>query len=493
MKRNVVFGIAEAAVTTICLFLLYRGLLNTLGRETLGIWSVTAAATGAASIVDIGIGRAVIRFIARSNDTPDRGSLYYGTAMLSAATFSAGIALVMYWPIAALLRSTMSAPQADVAHGLLIGTLTAFWLQNVGSIQLGTLSGLQRADLRSVVVIISQLVFLVGALRASAATGVDGVAWAAAFKELTGLVIASLLLVKVEPALRLDRARFSVAHFREMLAYGCRVQITSFTVFLLEPTTRLLMARFGAIGLVPIYDLASKSAQAARQLIVTAGQSLVPAFAHLIEVNRSRSFDVYETANITTVLAAIITFSGLAICFPALANAILGEQHSPYGEIALLMFVAWLINLLTTPAYFLGLGAGVTRDLVAGHLIMGVGNFLLGAFLGCAFGGVGVVVATAMSLIAGSLFGGIRTHRSLTGGRPWLSSRHLVTVAFMLCGIVTAETILFLLQRTRYLPWAIMVAAATFAWQALVVCARERALLRTWRGAAPASGVQSLA
>ena len=150
MKRNVIFGIAEAAATTICLFLLYRGLLHTLGRENLGIWSVTSAATGAASIVDIGIGRAVIRFIARSSDAPDRGAAYYGTAMLSAIAFSAGIALLMYWPIAALLRATMSSPQADVAQNLLIGTLTAFWLQNIGSIQLGTLSGLQRADLRSV-------------------------------------------------------------------------------------------------------------------------------------------------------------------------------------------------------------------------------------------------------------------------------------------------------------------------------------------------------
>ena len=284
-----------------------------------------------------------------------------------------------------------------------------------------------------------------------------------------------------------------MAHFREMLAYGCRVQITSFTVFLLEPTTRLLMARFGAIGLVPIYDLASKSAQAVRQLIVTAGQSLVPAFAHLIEMNNPRSFDVYETANIATVLAAIITFSGLTICFPALAYAILGHQQPLSAEIALLMFFAWLINLLTTPAYFLGLGAGVTRDLVAGHLIMGMGNLSLGTLFGCIFGGVGVVVATAMSLIAGSLVGGVRTHRSLTGGRPWLSSRHLVTAAVMLCGIVAAETILFLLQHTHDLPLAIVVGAATFAWQALVVCVRERALVRIWRGAAPVSNVRNLA
>jgi hypothetical protein len=88
---------------------------------------------------------------------------------------------------------------------------------------------------------------------------------------------------------------------------------------------------------------------------------------------------------------------------PLISRLWIGTYTDAFILFADLLFVGWFLNMLSNPAYFAYLGIGVLRWNVAGHLVIGLLNGLLGVVLGWLYGATGVVVGFVIALILGSL------------------------------------------------------------------------------------------
>ena len=62
---NAAVSVVQTVISGVVLFLLYRYLLDHLGTEQLGLWSVILASTSVARLSDLGLTGSVVKFVAR--------------------------------------------------------------------------------------------------------------------------------------------------------------------------------------------------------------------------------------------------------------------------------------------------------------------------------------------------------------------------------------------------------------------------------------------
>ena len=81
----------------------------------------------------------------------------------------------------------------------------------------------------------------------------------------------------------------------------------------------------------------------------------------------------------------------------------IGRFENLFYTFALILSIAWFINIITVPAYHAFLGIGTLRWNVLGHLTIGILNLALCYTLGSIYGGTGTIIGWALALITGSL------------------------------------------------------------------------------------------
>jgi len=92
----------------------------------------------------------------------------------------------------------------------------------------------------------------------------------------------------------------------------------------------------------------------------------------------------------------------IIIFLPPLSQLWIGQYESIFINFGILLSLGWLLNTLSSPAYFTYLGTGKLKWNITGHIAIGSINIILGLLFGLFFGGDGVVLAWAISLALGS-------------------------------------------------------------------------------------------
>ena len=96
IARNAAASVGQVIVSALILFVLYRAILEMLGAERLGIWSVVLAAASASRIGELGLSASVTRFVAKYRAQGDDKAAGYAvqTAAVSIAVLLACILLL---------------------------------------------------------------------------------------------------------------------------------------------------------------------------------------------------------------------------------------------------------------------------------------------------------------------------------------------------------------------------------------------------------------
>src|ERR1700691_2404856 len=100
LRRNSLYAVGEVVISGISLFLLYRKVVNTLGVEALGIWSLVLATTSLGRIADFGAASGLSRFVAaaKARGAADSELTFVETALITNATLYLCIALMLWAP-----------------------------------------------------------------------------------------------------------------------------------------------------------------------------------------------------------------------------------------------------------------------------------------------------------------------------------------------------------------------------------------------------------
>ena len=408
ISNRLVKNAASVAGQTITLgvvwIILYRYLIDTIGVEKLGVWSIILAATSASRIGEMGFTASVTKFIAthRSEGNEQATTEVLQTAAISMGT-GLGVILVIIYPVMQWALPFL-LPQAGLIDGLEIlpYAFVSFWFATVGGIWMSCLDGCLRSDIRAGLMIFCNIVLLIASLLLVKKFGLVGLAFAQITQGITLFILGWIVVKKIMPSLPLLPTQWSGARFRSILSYGVNFQINTVVMMLFDPITKVLFGRYGDLATVGYFEIAQRMVMMVRSLVVASNQVIVPVFAGLGEKSHDKINKLYTRNTQYLLFLTTPIFAVLAAMMPSISELWLGSYQHKFVVLGISLTAAWYINSINVPAYFAFLGQGRLRWVTVGFLAMGVTNVVLGVPLGSILGWQGVAVANIIALVLGS-------------------------------------------------------------------------------------------
>jgi O-antigen/teichoic acid export membrane protein len=397
-------SIVQVILSGVILFVLYRFLLITIGVEQLGIWSIVLATTTVTHISNLGLSGSVVKFVAKyvARAELENVSGVIQTAALSLSGLIGLILLIIYPLLQTLLEYIVPDSGLPDALSILPYALVSLWITAIASIFQAGLDGCQRIDLRNILLIGTNLLYLGLVFLWVPSYGLLGLAYAQVFQASSVLIVSWLLLRRELNVLPLVPYHWHRNLFFEMLSYGINFQLISIIGMLSDPLTKALLSKFGGLTMVGYYEMAYRMVIQFRAIIVNANQVLVPVIAGLQEKTPEHIEHIYKNSYRLLMYIILPFQAGLVVAIPFISKLWIGHYEKTFIIFATLIVIGFTINMLNVPAYFANLGTGRLLWNTIGHVVIGVLNGILGVVMGIYYGGMGVVVASVIAMIIGS-------------------------------------------------------------------------------------------
>jgi O-antigen/teichoic acid export membrane protein len=422
---NAAMASAQVIVVGVSFFAVFRFLLGTIGIEKVGLWSLVLAATSVTRIGELGFANSVLQFTSRylAKGESLRAAQVIETAAITVAGLG-GAAIFLGYPLLVWGMERLIPPASlSEATGLLPFTVGSLWCSMVASTVLSGLDGIQKANLRSIVLMSSQLIFVGGVFYLVPTYGLEGVAQAQLVQSFFSLFVSWLVLKANLEGLGMMPYRWSASLFREMFRYAANFQVNGIAQLFFEPTTKALLSKFGMLSDVGYFEMASRMVMQVRGLLVAANQVIVPVITTQQERSPTHIPDTYMRCYDIMFFLSIPIFSLLLVATPLISEVWIGTYEPTFVIFAFLLITSWALNTSTVPAYFAFVGTGQLRWNTLSHLLMGATNLLLGCILGYMFGSIGVIVGTCLAILAGSLMTLLAFHAEYHLGLQRLASQ----------------------------------------------------------------------
>ncbi len=403
-SRNVKWALTQTVISGLTLFVLYRQLLEILGPEAIGIWSLIVALTSISRIGDLGLPGGVTRFVAQAlaaNDH-DRASGIIQTSFLALTAAALALLTCGYLLLPELLVYVL--PSESMAQGVAVLpiVLASFLVTTISAIFHAGLDGCQKSYRRSMLISGGQIFYLALSLFLIRESGLKGLADAQFIHSIIILVLSWIILRSTLKSLPILPFQWKFSLFKELFRYGATLQMIGFLLLLFDPITKSLVGRYGGLSTLGYYEMGSRLISQLRQLLVEANKAVIPVISSMGETSDSILI-CKKNIRLISILA-IPYFAFIALSAPVIAEIWLGRIEPFFVFTAIVLSFAWLINTIWTPAYFYNLGVGRIRINLIAHLIIAVLIIVGGIFGGETFGGHGVVIAYAIALLGSSIF-----------------------------------------------------------------------------------------
>jgi O-antigen/teichoic acid export membrane protein len=398
-------SIVQLGVAIVTLFVLYRFLLDTVGAEGLGIWSLVLAASSMVQLANFGFSGSVVKQVADYDAKGDRNSMVSAieTAVISIA-IAALIFTVAMFPIADYyIQFAFGDESTAKAMEILPLALAAFWTSMVTGMYQGALYGRHLIVQRNAILITESVTHLALCMALAPKYGLPGLAYARLGQNILTLLLSVVLLKRHLPDLPWLPIKWSKRSFREMIGYAATFQVISLLVMICDPLTKGLIGRFGSVAMVAYYEMANRVVQQLRGVIVSANQVLVPTFANLNLRDPGQVSRLFASTYEIVYYLAVPGFSLLAISAPLISIVWIGRFEPVFILTTVVLSAGWLLNTLAVPSYFVGLGTGKMRANLTAHVVMTLLNVTLGVLFGLLWGGYGVVFAWTVAVAVGGM------------------------------------------------------------------------------------------
>ena len=401
---NIFSSAGQTIVQTLILLTLYRYLINQIGVDQLGIWSIVGATASAARVSELGFGGSIIKFIAayRAHGDDQAAAESLQTAAISVGVLLAIITAIVY-PLLLL-----ALPYILPAEGLIAGRiilpygLASLWLTSVAGILMNALDACFQSGMRAGIMILGSFFFFLSALVGVKSYGIVGLAAAQVAQGVILVAVGWVAIRRVMPSVPMLPIHWKFLRFREMLRYGLNFQINSVVALLFEPATKMLFGRFGGLHAAGYFEMAQRMVISVRALVVESNRVIVPVYAGMTSY-KTDAPELYARNTRNLLFLVIPVFATLMALTPAICEVWVGTFQPQFVIMGGLLTFAWFLNTVFTPAYFAYLGQGKLRWITIAHVVMGATNIFAGLTLGSFLGWQGVLASFVVSLILGSL------------------------------------------------------------------------------------------
>ncbi len=411
---NSIAALSQTIITGLILFFLYRFLVNTIGVSALGAWSIVFAVASLMRIAELGISGSIIKFVAKYKAQEDEKKiiLLMQTSIISVFLLLSIFIIVSYLPTVFLLRYIIPSESIGFSLKILPYVIFSIFISVIAGIFLAFLDGLNRIDLRGLIMIIANIVYITSAYVWVPQFGIIGLAYSHLFHSSILLIMGWIFAYMIFVKLPIIPKKFNKNILSEVIGYSINFQISTVVIMLFEPMTKALLSKFGSLSLVGYFEMINRMVIQFRALIVSTNQVMVPVIAHLHETESDKLNKLYQDSYRLMVYFSIPLYGTLFCLIPTIAEFWVGSADSMFILFSFIIIIGWFLNTLISPAYFDNLGRGTLFWNTMSHVVIGVLNLILGIALGFFFDGIGVIIAWFISLSLGSLVVLIAYHRN---------------------------------------------------------------------------------
>jgi O-antigen/teichoic acid export membrane protein len=475
VARNASFAMAQVVLSAAALLVTYWLLMRALPIAEIGLWSLVVGTTLVARLSEMGLGAGVLRFVAGdlAAERPQDAARSVGMAGLAVTVLVAAMALALQPLLLGYLLGVTPAALHPAVAALLPAALLGVVLTAAGNVFLAAIDGCQRMDLRAGLQIGSSLIQLGMTWYVLPRWGVAGLGLVQVVQAGSLLVFGLATMAWLLRRPLRDYLGFERGRFKELLLYGGGLQVAAIAQLLFEPLLKVLLTSYSGLALTGYFDMANRIVLQFRSVIVAAYSALVPHVAALsggdgIAPERLRA--IYHEASVLLLYVVLPFFACLAAGLPLALTVWKGQFDPVFLGVALLQCGAWLVNVLSLPAYLLNVGTGQLRWNIAGHAVMGLVTLALGPLLGNWLGGSAVLALGAAALAAGSLVVPVAFHRRHGLGLAGpVQARHLLAALLVLAAFAAAIAVAMAGTTPNWtvlvgLPVLTLVAALVLGW-----------------------------
>lgn len=402
--RNTLAQSASVAAGYVFSFLLAPIMIARLGLDAFGVWAVTGAFATYAGLLDLGIGRSLVRFIAVFDAADEHHRIEQSVGLGLIATLLVGVL--------AAAAATALAPFASEQLGVLdTGEMRIVLLAAVAIWTLNGLDGVLTAvgvGLRNMVPpnvattagSTINFVFSLFALALSSSLVVYALANAAA--GVVALLPAFLAMRYVwrAPYVALP----STALVKEVLVFSVKNQVGWFADLINFQTDKVIIALLVDIRAAAVYEIASRVVLAVRSVAVLSVSAMIPtAAARIVEEGRDVIGSMYRRYTLRACAVAFPLFTWTSVTAPFLLIAWLKMAPGDAELLVPFLTFAYFVNITTGVGTTIAIGAGHPGVASANAVLIAAMNVVLTVALAPPLGLWGVVLGTFLAVTIGSL------------------------------------------------------------------------------------------
>jgi O-antigen/teichoic acid export membrane protein len=405
VARNVSTRYLAIAVDGLIGLLLLPFNVEHLGKSAYGLWALTSSITIYFSVLDLGYGGALVKFVAQYRAWRDRQALneilstmfvvFTGIGLLTFLV-TAGIA----WQFGRVFN--VSADQVRTGRHLLLVIGAYIAVRFTTSIFGAVVFGFQRFYLNNVISIASAVVVaLVNVLVLT--NGGDLVSLVMATTSVRVLTLGGFVLTGflVYPGLQIRRRLFRRARLREVTGFSVYMLVLDWSARLNYSTDTLVIGALLSTSAVAVWTVGQRLALVCQQLTSQLSGSLFPLVVDSDSAARQDRLRLLMTHGTSLSLgSAVPVCVGLSMVAGPVVTAWVGPSFEGSATVAQLLLCVVLVRVGTGSANVILKGAGRHKLLAYTNATTGIANLLLSITLIGPFGLPGVAMGTLIPVLA---------------------------------------------------------------------------------------------
>lgn len=347
IKRNLKSNLIYLVVNAVCLFVVYKLIIDRLGKDALGTWSVLFSFL----VVIINSGSATNTDLTRkyleNYDRLDRyfiGNLLLNSFALYVTYFLFYVLIIFsafHFFIPNILYENLTAVLVMLA-GIFFGMLNFAFSAILDASKLNYIKN--RLSTISVLFFLAASFFLI-----SRKLGILGISIAYGMQFLTLFVLLLFSIFKrFNPSIKLSY--LSLAKMKNLIKSGWKLQIISLLTISYDPITKYFLLQTSTLSFIARFEIVSRLSNQVRSLLISSNQTLLPNLLGLDFNGGDNSF--FKKIFNHNFKLTLLFFSFLLISIPLFEWVLFGEATFLMFSMALILVPGILFNILSVPFYF---------------------------------------------------------------------------------------------------------------------------------------------
>ena len=380
-----------------------------LGQSTYGLWMVAASITAYFSILDLGYGGALVKFVAQYRAKRDAAAINEILSTLWILFTAVG---VVAWLVAAVLAYNLDVffgltpDQAVTGRYVLLIVSANVAVGFAFSVFGAVINGFQRYDLNNFVGMASSvLVAVVNVAVLAAGYGLVELVAATTAVRLASYAVYRYNAYRVYPALSISVRLARGARLREVTGFSAFMLLLDWAAKVNYSVDALVIGSVLGTAPVAVWTVAQRLAEGVQRITNQLNEVLFPAVVDSDAENRADRLQLIFIQGTRLSLAAVLP---AACTLGLLAGPVITAWVGPGYEAAIVVLhvlaLVVAIRVGTATSTTVLKGAGKHRLLALNNVVTAAGNLLLSLVLVRRFGMAGVAYGTLVPVAAASLF-----------------------------------------------------------------------------------------